>query len=130
MTMGFPGNWSPYLQSIARIVFGFLLLRHGMEQLLGYPEASAAARLSYEGIVELIALPAALLIMLGLFTRNVALVLAVLYFLLFFAGPLQRGPYTHRNGGDPILLNCLFFLYLAAAGGGAWSLDRLIWKKG
>ena len=76
-----------------------------MEQVLGYPEASAAARLSYEGIVELIAFPAALLIMLGLFTRQVALVLAVMYFVLFFVGPLQRGPFTHRNGGDPILLN-------------------------
>ena len=32
-----------------------------MEQVLGYPEASAAARLSYEGILELVALPAGLL---------------------------------------------------------------------
>ena len=43
-----------------------------MEQLFGYPEASDAARLSYEGIVELIAFPAALLIILGLFTRPVS----------------------------------------------------------
>ena len=48
--------------------------------------------------------------------------MAVLYLVLFFAGPLQRGWFTHRNGGDPILLNAFFFLYLAAAGGGAWKL--------
>ena len=41
---------TPYLQSLARIVFGFLLLRHGMEQLLGYPEASNAARMSVRGV--------------------------------------------------------------------------------
>ena len=41
------------------------------------------------------------------------------------AAPLQKSFYTHRNGGDPILLNAFFFLYLAVAGGGAWSLDRL-----
>ena len=116
---------TPYLQSLARIVFGFLILRHGMEQLLGYPEASAAARMSYEGILELVAVPAGLLMIAGLFTRQVGLVLAVMYVTLFFVGPLQRGPFTHRNGGDPVLLNAFFFLYLSASGGGAWSVDRL-----
>jgi putative oxidoreductase len=119
------GQLAPYLQSLARIVFGFLVLRHGMEQVLAYPEASHASRVSFEGILELIALPAGILIILGLYTRQVSLVLAVLYFILFFLGPLQRGPFTHRNGGDPILLNAFFFLYLSAAGAGAWSVDRL-----
>lgn len=116
---------TPYLQSLARIVFGFLILRHGMEQLLGYPEASNAARMSYEGFLELVAVPAGLLMIAGLFTRQVGLVLAVMYLTLFFVGPLQRGPFTHRNGGDPVLLNAFFFLYLSASGGGAWSVDRL-----
>ena len=116
---------TPYLQSLARIVFGFLILRHGMEQLLGYPEASNAARMSYEGFLELVAVPAGLLMIVGLFTRQVGLVLAVMYLTLFFVGPLQRGPFTHRNGGDPVLLNAFFFLYLSTSGGGAWSVDRL-----
>ena len=119
------GPLAPYLQSVARIVFGFLVLRHGMEQVLAYPEASHASRVSYEGILEALALPAGLLLILGLYTRRVSLVLAVLYFVLFFLGPLQRGPFTHRNGGDPILLNAFFFLYLSAAGGGPLSIDRL-----
>jgi putative oxidoreductase len=114
-----------YLQSVARMIFGFLVLRHGMEQVLAYPEASHASPVSFEGAVELIAFPAGLLLILGMYTRQVGLVLAVLYFILFFLGPLQRGPFTHRNGGDPILLNGFFFLYLAAAGAGAWSVDRL-----
>jgi putative oxidoreductase len=123
-SVSIPAKWTPYLQSLARIVFGFLIFRHGMEQVLGYPEASGASRLSYEGIVELMAFPAGLLIMLGLFTRPIALTLAAVYLVLFFVGPLQRGPFTHRNGGDPILLNAFFFLYLAAAGGGVWGLDK------
>ena len=118
-------QWTSRLLSTARVVFGFLVLRHGMEQVFGYPEASGAARVSFEGVLELIAFPAGILIMLGLFTRQVALLLAVMYFVQFFAGPLHRGPFTHRNGGDPILLNAFFFLYLAAAGAGVWSLDRL-----
>src|ERR1700733_3164508 len=96
-SVSIPERWTPYLQSLARIVFGFLLVRHGMEQWFGYPEASGAARLSYEGLVELLAFPGGLLIMLGLFTKPVGLGLAVLYFVLFFVGPFQRGWYTHRN---------------------------------
>ena len=118
-------RFRPHLQSVARIIFGFLILRHGLEQLFGFPEASHAARASYEGVLELVAFPGAILVMLGLWTRPVSLVLAAAYFILFFVGPLQQGPYTHRNGGDPILLNAFFLFYLAAAGGGAWSVDRL-----
>ena len=117
-------RFSSHALSLARIVFGFLMLRHGLEQASGFPEASGAARLSYEGLFELVVLPGAILVMLGLRTRPVSLALAAGYFILFVAGPLQQGPYTHRNGGDPILLNAFFLLYLAAAGGGAWSVDR------
>jgi putative oxidoreductase len=124
-SLSIPAGWAPHLQSVARAVFGFLVLRHGMEQLFGYPEASAASRMSFEGILELLAFPAGLLIIAGLFTRQVSPVLSLMYFVLYFVGPLQKGPFTHRNGGDPILLNAFFFLYLAAAGAGAWSLDRL-----
>ncbi|HKE87217.1 MAG TPA: DoxX family protein [Vicinamibacterales bacterium] len=122
-------RFTPHLLSLARMVFGFLILRHGMEQLLGYPEASGAARMSYEGVLELVAVPAGLLMIAGLFTRRVGIVLAVMYLVLFFVGPLQRGPFTHRNGGDPVLLNAFFFLYLAASGGGAWSVDRLLGRE-
>jgi putative oxidoreductase len=117
--------WTPLLQGIARIIFGFLLLRHGMEQAFGYPEASDAAMNSYRGVLELLSLPGAVLIMLGLFTRPVCLVFAVLYLVMAVVGPLQVNWLTHRNGADPFLLNGFFFLYLATAGGGALSLDRL-----
>jgi putative oxidoreductase len=95
-----------------------------MEQVFAYPEASDAPTASYNGILELLALPGGVLIMLGLFTRRVALVMSVMYVVLAFVGPFQRSWFTHRNGADPILLNGFFFLYLAAAGGGRWSVDR------
>jgi putative oxidoreductase len=33
------------------------------------------------------------------------------------------------NGGDAAILYCFLFLYLAFAGGGAWSVDRMISAK-
>jgi len=119
-----PAAWTSHVLSVARAIFGFLLLRHGLEQAVGYPEASEAPLGSITGVIELLALPAGVLLMLGLFTRRVGLFFAAAYVVLALVGPFTRGPFTHRNGGDPILLSAFFFLYLAAAGGGAWSLDR------
>jgi len=130
-SVSLPAKWTPYLQSLARIIFGFLVLRHGMEQVLGYPEASPAAMTSFGGGLELMAFPGGLLIMLGLFTRPVCLVLSIMYLVFWFVGPLQsslvqgRALFGGRGPSDPLLLNCFFFLYLTTAGGGAWSLDRL-----
>jgi putative oxidoreductase len=124
-----PAALTPPLQSLARIVFGFLIVRHGMEQLFAYPEPTAAARLSFEGVVELLAFPAGLMIMAGLFTRPIALVLSVFYLVLAFVGPFQKSLFTPRNGADPILLNGFFLLYLGSAGAGAWSLDRVFRQR-
>ena len=122
--------WAPGLLSLARVMLGFLLLRHGTEQVFSYPEASGAALASYEGVLGLVSLPGSLLLMLGLFTRPVGLVLAVMHGLFWFVGPLYSAvTLDHyalgaRGGGDETVANCFFFLYLSAAGGGAWSLDR------
>jgi len=41
-SIAIPAGLTRYLQSVARIVFGFLVLRHGMEQAFAFPEASVA----------------------------------------------------------------------------------------
>jgi putative oxidoreductase len=30
------------------------------------------------------------------------------------------------NGGDPAVLFCFIYLFMATSGGGAWSLDRIL----
>lgn len=121
-----PEKWKPYLLSIVRIIYGFLILRHGMEQWFGYPEASDAPMMSFQRIVEWVEFPAGLLLMLGLFTRPVALFVSVMVAISYFTGPALRGPWPMRNGGDPVILVAFLFLFVAAAGAGAWSLDRLL----
>jgi len=120
-----PVIWTPYILSITRFIFGFLILRHGMEQWFGYPEASEYPITSFSGIVELVEFPAGLLLMLGLFTRPVALLISVIVAISYFTGPAFRGPWPIRNGGDPVIVVAFFFLFVAAYGAGLWSIDRL-----
>ena len=69
------------------------------------------------------------LIILGLFTRPVAFLLAgqmaVAYF--FFHAP--SGFFPLLNGGEGAVLCCFIFLYPFAAGPGAWSLDEVLQRR-
>jgi putative oxidoreductase len=64
-----------------------------------------------------------LLITLGLFTRLAAFIasgeMAIAYLMMHF----PRGFWPAVNMGEAAILYCFIFLYLAAAGGGAWSVD-------
>jgi putative oxidoreductase len=70
------------------------------------------------------------LVLLGLFTRPLAFLLsgemAVGYFMVHF----PQSPWPAVNGGDAAVLFCWVFLYLAFAGGGEWSADTLMRRKG
>ena len=119
------GVWAPRVLALLRIMVGLLFLEHGTQKLLGFPASPnpGPALLSLMGIQGIIELVGGILIVLGLFTRPVAFILcgdmAVAYFMSHF--PNSFFPITNR--GDAAILYCFIFLYLAAAGGGTWSLD-------
>jgi putative oxidoreductase len=76
----------------------------------------------FAGVIELIA---GALLLLGLFTRIAAFILSGELAFAYFIGHAPKGFYPLTNGGESAVLFCFIFLYLAAAGGGAWSLDAL-----
>ena len=63
------------------------------------------------------------LLVLGLFTRPVAFLLSGLMAFAYFIAHAPRSIFPVLNGGDAAILFCFVFLYLALAGGGAWSFD-------
>jgi putative oxidoreductase len=117
--------WAPRVLTLLRIMAGLLFLEHGTQKLLGFPPSinPGPALLSLMGIQGIIEVIGGALIVIGLFTRPVAFILsgdmAVGYFMSHF--PASFFPIVNR--GDAAVLYCFIFLYLAAAGGGAWSLD-------
>ena len=73
--MALPARWTPQLLSLARVIFGFLLFRHGMEQVLGFPPAWVPSEsTSFYGVIKLLAFPGGILIMLGLQSLTFSLV--------------------------------------------------------
>ena len=65
------------------------------------------------------------MIVLGLFTRPVAFILAGDMAVAYFIAHAPRGFFPLLNGGELAIVYCFVFLYLAVAGGGVWSLDHL-----
>jgi putative oxidoreductase len=114
--------------SILRIVSGFLLLQHGMAKLFGFPHDAMFDNLqlfSLFGVAGVLELVGGALLLVGLFTRPVAFVLSGELAFAYFIGHVPHGyPLSPMmNQGESAVLFCFVFLFLAAAGGGAWSVD-------
>lgn len=121
--------WSPRLLSVLRIVSGFLFMTHGMQKLLSYPAAfpRPVELVSLMGLAGTLELFGGALLLVGLFTRPVAFILSGEMALAYFMAHAPKSFWPLLNGGDAAVLYCFVFLYLAAAGGGPWSVDR--WRR-
>ncbi len=123
-------RWEPYVLSVLRIVTALLFLQHGLNKLLNFPPTPTHGPYNLFSLVPGVAAPletiGSILLILGLFTRPVAFLLSGEMAVAYFMAHAPRSFFPLLNGGDAAILYCFTFLYLAAAGGGAWSLDRLI----
>jgi putative oxidoreductase len=119
--------WAPRMLSILRIVAALIFMEHGTQKLLGFPPSDRPAPelLSLSGVAGVLELFGGALLVLGLFTRPVAFVLSGEMAFAYWIAHAPQSFFPVNNGGDAAILYCFVFLYLAAAGGGAWSLDNL-----
>jgi len=69
------------------------------------------------------------LIALGLFTRLAAFIAAGEMAVAYFMAHAPRGFWPALNMGEGAILFCFIFLFLAAAGPGAWSVDGMMGKR-
>ena len=76
-----------------------------------------------QGPIELVG---GFLLLVGLFTRPVAFVLAGDMAVAYFMAHAPRGFFPLLNGGELAIVYCFVFLYFWLAGAGEWSLDRLL----
>ena len=120
---------TPYLLSVLRIIAGFVFVEHGLQKWLGFPvppeHPTTIASLS--GVAGIFELVGGFLLLFGLFTRPVAFVLSGLMAFAYFIAHAPQGFWPLLNHGELAVLYCFVFLFLAAAGGGPWSLDA--WRS-
>ena len=122
-----PSSWSPYLLGVLRIITGLMFLAHGTAKLIQWPYVEmfkdgvpAASLFGIGGILEIVG---GALIVLGLFTRLTAFVLAGMMAVAYFLFHAPASFYPIQNGGELAILFSFVFLYFAAQGAGPWSLD-------
>ena len=121
-------TWTPRLLSVLRIMAALLLLQFGTAKLLGFPavdylqEVRLFSLYGASGVLELVG---GTLLALGLFSRAVAFVLSGEMAFAYFIEHARYSFFPVVNDGTLAVLFCFVFLYLAAAGGGPWSLDAM-----
>ena len=126
----FFATWTPRAQALLRIVTAYLFITHGTAKLLGAPHVGAFDNLqlfSLIGLAGIIELVGSALLLVGLFTRPAAFIMCGEMAFAYFIGHAGQGfvlvPMLNR--GELAVLYCFLFLFFAAAGPGAWSLDGL-----
>ena len=119
-------TWSPRMLSVLRIMTGLLFLEHGTQKLLSFPPPAnpGPALFSLLGLQGIIELVGGVLIVIGLFTRPVAFILAGDMAVAYFYAHGPRGFFPTLNGGQLAILFCFVFFYIFVAGGGPWSVDQ------
>lgn len=122
----FSEQWAPYAVAALRIVTALLFLEHGTAKLLGFPETPMANPdiWSMPWIAGWFEIIGGILLLLGAWTRWVAVLLAgemaVAYW--FYHAPQSLFPLV--NQGEAAILFCFIFLMLAFVGPGKWSIDE------
>lgn len=123
----FMSRYSSNCYALMRIVAGFLFLWHGVQKLFGFPAgmpAGVPAFITYiAGPIELFG---GILIMLGLFTGWAAFMASGLMAFAYWMAHGTKALLPLVNNGELAALYCFVFLFIAAQGGGSWSVDSLL----
>ena len=125
-------RFAPAVLSLLRIAAAYMFVLHGTAKFFSFPVSMGGG--SPSGIylaAAILEVGGGILLLLGLLTRPVAFILSGQMAVAYFMAHASQGNalFPIANGGESAALFSFVFLYLAAAGGGAWSLDKLFCKN-
>jgi putative oxidoreductase len=122
-----PERYLPHVQGALRIATALLFLQHGTAKLFGVPHVDMfnglklVSLLGVGGVIELIG---GLLLLIGLFTRPVAFILAGEMAVAYFGFHAFQNFWPLVNKGELAALYCFVFLFFSVAGPGSFAVDR------
>jgi putative oxidoreductase len=124
--------------TVLRVVLGIIFLVHGWQKLFGFGFHGVAGFFGTLGIplpaitsivVTLVEFFGGLALLLGLFTRWAAILIAIDMFGAIFFVHLKNGFFNQRMGFEYPLILLAATIALALGGGGAASVDGLLAKR-
>lgn len=121
--------WAPRLMSVLRIIAALVILQYALTKLFGFPYVQGLANQPafslywFTGVIELVF---GVLTLIGLFTRFATFILSGEMAFAYFIEHAPHSFFPVLNEGNEAVLFCFIFLFLAAAGGGPWSVDALL----
>ena len=129
-----PERYAPHVYPLFRFMVGFLFLLHGLQKLLGMfggidgKGGTVSFGLGQDlifaaGVIEAVC---GGLVMIGLFGRYAAFLASGMMAFAYFYAHQPQGGLPVQNGGEPAVLFCFSFLYIAARGSGLLSIDAMI----
>ena len=118
--------YRPQALAALRIMTALLFIEHGTQKFFDFPPAEQpfGDLMNLIGVAGALEIVGGVLILLGLFTRPAALVLCGFMAVAYFMAHAPQSFFPVNNRGDAAILFCFVFLYLAAAGPGAFALDN------
>lgn len=125
-------RFTPYALAALRIIAALIFMEHGTQKLFGFPAApdyiqpAVGSLMWIGGVLEF---AGGILLLLGLFTRPVAFVVAGEMAVAYWMFHAPANVFPALNGGDAAILFTFVFLLLVFAGPGAWSVDGVLGKK-
>lgn len=119
-------RWQPQALALLRIIAALLFMEHGLAKLFHFPVPQPGVPsplpplLLAAAVIEVVG---GTLVTLGLFTRLAAFVMAGEIAIGYFMVHAPKSFWPIVNQGEAAILYCFIFLFIAAAGPGAWSVD-------
>src|SRR5437016_7843043 len=113
-------KWQPTALSLFRFITGLLLFQYGVAKLFKFPAGTMFEKVelfSLIGAAGMLELVLGGLLMIGLFSRIVAFILAGEMAFAYFIGHFPKGFFPLLNNGTGAILFCFACLYLSTAGG-------------
>src|SRR5262245_51666360 len=104
-------SWSPQMRALLRIVAALMFITAGTMKLFAFPvglppDGGAVSLMSLMGLAGILEAFGGLLMLLGLWTRPVAFILAGEMAFAYFIGHAAGGFWPILNGGQPAILYC------------------------
>jgi putative oxidoreductase len=121
--------WTPRILSVLRIMASLVFLQYGLSKYFGFPARPPAnfTMISLLGLAGAIELVGSLLLLVGVYSREVAFIMSGEIAVAYFMRKAPNSFFPQVNGGGLEVLICFVFLYLFFAGPGPWSVDA--WRR-